>query len=78
MKTKKLYRSDKDKILAGVFGGIGKYLNIDPVIFRLIWLLILIFAGILSGSTITAISGVIAYFLAVVIIPKKDSSKTQK
>ncbi|MBU1177559.1 MAG: PspC domain-containing protein [Patescibacteria group bacterium] len=77
METKKLYRSDKNKILTGVFGGIGEYLNIDPVIFRLAWLLIFIFAGIISGSVAT-ISGSIAYLLAVVIIPKKDSSKTQK
>lgn len=33
---KKLYRSSTDKILAGVCGGLGRYFDIDPTIFRLI------------------------------------------
>lgn len=79
MKTKKLYRSDENKILAGVFGGLGEYLSIDPVILRLIWILIFIFTGVIPG--------LVAYILAVVVIPKKyeqelgtqkDSSKTKK
>jgi phage shock protein C len=63
MRTKKLYRSDKNKIISGVFGGLGEYVNVDPVILRLIWIVVLVFTGFIPG--------IIAYFLAVVVIPKK-------
>ena len=36
MAAKKLYRSGKDKILGGVCGGIGEYLDVDPTIIRLL------------------------------------------
>ena len=55
---KKLYRSNTNKMLCGVCGGIGEYFNIDATIIRLIWA---IFAC--SGA------GILAYFIAAVIIP---------
>ncbi len=75
METKKLYRSVKNKVLCGVCGGIGEYFHIDPVIIRLIWVLLALcqpwrhmfdsFFGIsILGSSI------IVYFAAAVIIPK--------
>ena len=63
METKKLYRSEKNKIIAGVFGGLGKYANVDPVLLRLIWVLIAVFTGFVPG--------LITYLLAIIIIPKK-------
>ncbi len=63
MKTKRLYRSEKNKIIAGIFGGLGEYAHIDPVLFRLIWILILVFTGFVPG--------LIAYLLAIIVIPKK-------
>ena len=38
---KKLYRSRENKVLAGVCGGIGEYFEIDPVIVRLIWIVMI-------------------------------------
>ena len=35
--NKQLYRSDTNKILFGVCGGLGEYFNIDPTIIRLLW-----------------------------------------
>lgn len=64
MKTKRLYRSEKNKVIAGIFGGLGKYTNIDPVLLRLIWILIVVFTGFVPG--------LIAYFLAIIIVPKKS------
>ena len=32
METKKLYRSKKDRVFAGVCGGIGEYLGVDPTV----------------------------------------------
>lgn len=61
---KKLYKSNKNKIFAGVIGGIGEYFNIDPVILRLVWVLIIIFTGFIPG--------IIAYFISILVVPKKS------
>ncbi len=42
---KRLFRSDQDKIIAGVAGGMGEYLNMDPTIVRLLWVLVTLFTG---------------------------------
>jgi phage shock protein C len=55
----KLYRSRRDRIVAGVCGGIGEYLNVDPVIIRLLFLLLIFQVG----------SGLLIYLVLVVIIP---------
>lgn len=58
---KKLYRSSDNRILAGVIGGIGEYLKLDPVILRLAWLLIVVFTGFVPG--------IIIYIIATLIVP---------
>ena len=58
---KKLYRSGSDKKIAGVCGGIAKYLNIDPTIVRLIWALIVICGG----------AGLLAYIICALVIPEE-------
>lgn len=62
---KRLYRSADDKILGGVCGGIGEYLKIDPVIIRILWVIFALAYG----------SGILAYIIAWIIIPKKPQSK---
>ena len=42
---KKLYRSRSKKVIAGIGGGLGDYFGIDPVIVRIILVLITIFNG---------------------------------
>ncbi|MDR2980575.1 MAG: PspC domain-containing protein, partial [Bacteroidales bacterium] len=59
MAIKKLYRSRRNKMVAGVAGGIGKYLDVDPVIFRVLFIF-LTFAG---GS------GAILYLILMSIMP---------
>ena len=44
MEPKRLYRSASDRMLLGVCGGIGEYLNVDSTIIRLLWA-ILVFCG---------------------------------
>lgn len=56
--NKQLYRSDTNKILFGVCGGLGEYFNIDPTIIRLLWV---VFAC--SGT------GLIVYLIAALIMP---------
>lgn len=57
---KRLYRSRKNRMIAGVCGGIAEYLNIDPAIVRLIMALLVLANGL----------GIILYILALIIIPQ--------
>lgn len=59
---KKLYRSDTERMLAGVCGGIAQYFDVDPTIIRLAW----VFFCLMGGS------GILAYIICAIIIPKKD------
>ena len=62
---KRLYRSTKDRILAGICAGLGKHFDIDPVIIRLVWVaLTLLSIGI----------GVIVYIVAWIIIPEQPGN----
>ena len=58
---KRLYRSKKNRVIAGVCGGIGEYFNIDPVVIRLIWVLFIFGMGF----------GILAYLVAWLIIPSR-------
>ena len=58
---KKLYRSKTDKKIAGVCGGLAKYLNMDANVVRLILVLVCLFAGV----------GLLAYLIAALIIPEE-------
>ncbi len=60
---KHLYRSRTNKVLAGVFGGLGEYWNTDAVALRLLWVLVTVFTGFAPG--------VIAYVLAIFVVPVK-------
>jgi phage shock protein PspC (stress-responsive transcriptional regulator) len=42
---KRMYRNPDDSIISGVCGGIGAYLNIDPVLFRILFVLFTAFFG---------------------------------
>jgi phage shock protein PspC (stress-responsive transcriptional regulator) len=45
-RRKRLYRNPDDSIIGGVSGGIGAYLNTDPVLFRILFILFTIFFGV--------------------------------
>ena len=47
--NRKLYRSGKNKVIAGICGGIGEYLDIDPVVIRVIFLALTVFTGVFPG-----------------------------
>ena len=46
---RRLYRSQHKRIVFGVCGGLGEYFNADPVIVRVIAVLIIIFSGFVLG-----------------------------
>ena len=60
---KRLYKSETNKMIAGVCGGIAEYFDIDPSLVRLGFI-----AFSLAGG-----SGVLAYLIAAVIIPKNEN-----
>ncbi len=45
MARKRLFRSDADRVLAGIAGGMGEYFHMDPTIVRLLWVLMTIVTG---------------------------------
>lgn len=57
MGYKEIRRSMDNKVIAGVCGGLGEYLNIDPIILRVLFVLAFLFA--LSGGLIYIISWII-------------------
>ena len=59
---KKLCKSNTNKKICGVCGGIAEYLNADPTLIRLAFLLVAALAG----------SGVVAYFVAALIMPEAN------
>jgi len=62
MPKKKLYRNTKDKVIAGVCSGIADHFNTDPVLIRLLWVIL---------TLISFGAGILAYIIAWIIIPKK-------
>jgi phage shock protein PspC (stress-responsive transcriptional regulator) len=59
MEEKTLRRSRTDKMIAGICGGLGKYFGLDSTILRLVFVLLLIFAG----------TGLLAYLIMWLVIP---------
>ena len=62
---KKLYRSKSDKKLAGVCGGLAKYLNVDVTLIRVIWAIV----GICGAG-----AGILAYIICAVVIPEEPEN----
>lgn len=59
--VKKLYRSRSNRILAGVCYGFAEYMNLDPTIVRIGWVLFVALGG----------SGLVAYVVCWLLIPEK-------
>jgi len=64
--TKKLFRSTDDRKIAGICGGLGEYLDVDPLIFRIIFLFLLLCGG----------SGFLLYLIMWLLMPEKKNSIT--
>lgn len=56
---KKLYKSNTNKMICGVCGGIGEYFGIDPTLVRVAWAIFCVMGG----------TGILAYLMAAVIMP---------
>jgi phage shock protein PspC (stress-responsive transcriptional regulator) len=73
--SKKLYRDNNRKLLAGVLSGIAYYFNIDPLWMRLLY--VLLFFGV---SILPSIAGFlfIAYIVMWIVVPASDELKEEK
>lgn len=66
--VKRLYRSRRESMVAGVAGGLGDYFATDPVLVRLIFVAV----GILTGL----VPGLLAYVVAWIIMPLEPAPIT--
>lgn len=60
MEVKRLLRSNTNKVIGGVCGGLGEYFSIDPVIIRIILVLAAIFFG----------TGILLYLILWIMMPE--------
>jgi phage shock protein C len=65
--VKRLYRSKENRIIAGVLGGIGEYLNVDPVAVRVLYIIFLCMSGFFPL--------ILAYILLYLIVPENPHKK---
>ena len=62
---KRLYKSNTNKMVDGVCGGIAEYFGIDPTLIRIGWILFCAAGG----------SGFLAYLIAAIIIPRNPGNE---
>ena len=63
--VKKLYKSQRDRMIGGVCGGISEYLNIDSTIVRIVFVIMAFFGG----------SGIIIYIAGLLIFPDNENAQ---
>ena len=61
--TKRLYKSNTNKVIDGVCGGIAEYFDLDPTVVRVAWAIF----------CVIGFSGVIAYLICALIIPRRPT-----
>lgn len=64
--TKTLFRSKKDRMIAGVCGGLAEYFNMDPTIVRLLYVLLTMFSKGL---------GILAYIILIFAVPEEKDNE---
>ncbi|MEI6575033.1 MAG: PspC domain-containing protein [Bacteroidota bacterium] len=60
MENKRLYRSVRDSQIAGVCGGIADYFNLDPILVRVVFVILVLAGG----------GGLLAYLILWVVVPR--------
>ncbi|MEK7586102.1 MAG: PspC domain-containing protein [Patescibacteria group bacterium] len=72
MKTynKRLYKSNDNKVISGVMGGLGEYFDIDPVVFRVAYTAFSFFTGIVPGM--------LTYIFMALVMPKRPEVVVEK
>lgn len=65
--TRRLFRSEGNKVIGGVSSGLGEYFQIDPTIIRIIFILLIFFGG----------SGIFIYLILWAVVPSESDTKKQ-
>ncbi len=60
---KRLYRSEENKVVLGILGGVGEYFNVDPVIIRLFFIFLMFATAVIPL--------LIGYFVAALVVPRR-------
>jgi len=68
MEPRRLYRSQTVKVIAGVCGGMAEYFDVDPVIIRVLFILLTVFGG----------TGIVLYIASWIVMPRKPLDWTEK
>lgn len=63
--NKKLYRSNRDKMISGVCAGVANYLNIDPTLVRVIYAVLAVFTAFVPC--------LILYIVLAIVIPQEPA-----
>ena len=66
--AKKLYRSKTNRVIFGVCGGLGEYFETDPLIVRILFVVL----SLVNGA------GIIAYLILAVVVPEDEKEKKAK
>ena len=64
---KRLYRSRSDRMIWGVCGGLAKYFDLDPIIIRIITVLLIFASGV----------GILAYIILAIVVPLESSEAAE-
>lgn len=67
---KRIYKSSTNKVISGVIGGIGEYMEVDPTILRLMYILIAILTAVFPA--------VVGYFIASMIVPSRPITMNEE
>ena len=59
---KKLVKSRTNRTICGVCAGIGDYINVDPTVIRILWVIFSLAGG----------AGILAYIIAAIIMPEES------
>jgi phage shock protein C len=64
--SNRLYRSQSEKMLAGVCGGLGEFFGIDPTLVRLFFVLLALLGG----------HGLLVYLILWIIVPVRPATQS--
>lgn len=62
MNTKRLTRSTSDRVIAGVCGGLGEYFGVNPIIFRVLFVILALPGGA---------PGLLPYLILWLVMPER-------
>lgn len=66
---RRIYRETDESLVAGVCSGLGRYLDVDPVLVRLVWAVVTLFTG--------GVPGALSYAAAWILVPKRPAPVAQ-